>query len=351
MNDKHYLNSVIKIQNSYREHTQKRIKSKSSSSSVVTEKLIGHYSLKTNASIKAITEIELQNLFQALPELNSQSNCISHVSSTSPLYEIKYIIDNESKTEYYGETNINTGFKHGRGIQLFMDGSKYSGYFIDDHISFKGKLTQQSGDVYEGEWKNDKADGYGVCTQVNGAVYEGEWKNDYQEGKGKEVWPDGTEYEGEYHKGQRHGKGIFKWNDGSSYEGDFEYNYLNGKGVMIFKDKRKYIGEFKNNKMNGHGVFTWPDNRKYSGDYKDDKKEGYGVFEWGDGRIYKGNWKNGKQNGKGELYNPTTQTWKKGIWKEGKKINWIDNEDNVNNNNNHTNIPKTMTNEESDFEN
>ena len=120
--------------------------------------------------------------------------------------------------------------------------------------------------------------------------------------------------------------------------------------MMIFKDKRKYIGEFKNNKMNGHGVFTWPDNRKYSGDYKDDKKEGYGVFEWGDGRIYKGNWKNGKQNGKGELYNPTTQTWKKGIWKEGKKINWIDNEDNVNNNNNN-NIPKTMTNEESDFEN
>ena len=346
MNDKHCLDSVIKIQNSYREHTQKRVKSKSSSSSVLTEKLLGHYSLKTNASIKAISEIELQNLFQALPELNSQNSSLSHISSSSrtPSYEIRYIVDSDTKTEYYGETNINTGFKHGRGIQLFMDGSKYSGYFIDDHISFKGKLIQPSGEVYEGDWKNDKADGYGVCKQVNGAIYQGTWKNDYQEGRGKEVWPDGTEYEGEYHKGQRHGKGIFRWNDGSWYEGDFEHNHLNGKGVMTFKDKRKYFGEFKNNKMNGHGVFTWPDNRKYTGDYKDDKKEGYGVFEWGDGRIYKGTWKNGKQNGKGELFNPTTGLWKKGVWKKGKKINWIDSEDNVN-------IPKAIPNEESDFEN
>ena len=75
--------------------------------------------------------------------------------------------------------------------------------------------------------------------------------------------------------------------------------------------------------MNGFGKFEWPDGRKYEGNYKNDKKEGYGVFSWPDGRIYKGNWKNGRQEGEGEFYNPKNDTWKKGIWKEGKRIKWI----------------------------
>ena len=75
--------------------------------------------------------------------------------------------------------------------------------------------------------------------------------------------------------------------------------------------------------MDGSGVFTWPDGRKYQGDYKDDKKEGYGCFEWADGRKYRGYWKNGKQHGEGEFYNVATNTWKKGNWNEGRRVNWI----------------------------
>jgi hypothetical protein len=43
-----------------------------------------------------------------------------------------------------------------------------------------------------------------------------------------------------------------------------------------------------------------------------------------DGRKYKGRWKNGKQSGEGEFYNPKENTWKKGIWDDGKRISWID---------------------------
>jgi len=78
--------------------------------------------------------------------------------------------------------------------------------------------------------------------------------------------------------------------------------------------------------MDGEGTFTWPDGRQYIGNYKDDKKEGQGLFIWGDGRKYKGNWKNGKQHGEGEYYNPKDNNWKKGIWCEGRRINWIDEE-------------------------
>jgi hypothetical protein len=87
--------------------------------------------------------------------------------------------------------------------------------------------------------------------------------------------------------------------------------------------------------MDGEGVFVWPDGRKYHGQYKDDKKEGYGVFEWyltcnfrNDGRKYKGMWKNGKQHGEGEFWHPKENSWKRGIWNDGKRVRWT-NENNA----------------------
>ena len=50
-------------------------------------------------------------------------------------------------------------------------------------------------------------------------------------------------------------------------------------------------------------------------------------FEWANGKIYKGYWKNGKQDGEGEFYFPSDRKWKKGIWKEGKRVKWIQNSD------------------------
>lgn len=75
--------------------------------------------------------------------------------------------------------------------------------------------------------------------------------------------------------------------------------------------------------MNGKGEFTWPDGRKFIGMYKDDKKEGFGTFEWADGRKYKGNWLGGKQHGEGEFFNPKDQSWKKGKWNEGCRVQWL----------------------------
>ena len=76
--------------------------------------------------------------------------------------------------------------------------------------------------------------------------------------------------------------------------------------------------------MKGYGVFIWPNGRKYKGEYVDDKKEGYGTYYWPDGRIYEGMWKNGYQNGEGELFDPNLNKKRKGIWKNGKKVKWIE---------------------------
>ena len=207
----------------------------------------------------------------------------------------------EDKAIYYGEWDINRNVRHGRGIQISPDG-----------------------DIYEGDWLNDKPNGYGLYTQIDGTKYEGEWKDHKQNGKGKEIWPNGALYEGEFLDGKKNGKGKFIWSDGSIYEGNFENNYINGEGTYIFADKRKYTGNWVNNRLNGKGIFIWPDGKKYEGEYKDDKKEGFGTFEWTNGRKYKGNWKKGKQDGEGEFYFPLEQSWKKGVWKKGKRIKWVE---------------------------
>ena len=78
--------------------------------------------------------------------------------------------------------------------------------------------------------------------------------------------------------------------------------------------------------MHGKGTFTWPDGRKYEGDYKDDKKEGVGLFVWADGRKYNGCWKDGKQHGEGMFFNVSQGKWKKGIWENGKRMRWMEDE-------------------------
>lgn len=54
------------------------------------------------------------------------------------------------------------GVRNGRGVQVWEDGSRYEGEWINDRACGKGKLVHGNGDVYEGEWKDDKANGYGV---------------------------------------------------------------------------------------------------------------------------------------------------------------------------------------------
>ena len=96
-----------------------------------------------------ITKKELFYLESLYPPLNDDIPTIL-------LNNIEY----KNKSEYLGEWNINTGKRHGRGIQKWLDGSKYEGYFVADKAGIHGKLTHSNKDVYEGEWANDKAEGF-----------------------------------------------------------------------------------------------------------------------------------------------------------------------------------------------
>jgi hypothetical protein len=101
------------------------------------------------------------------------------------------VLDNGA--EYTGEWNQEKQ-KEGKGVQTWVDGSIYEGYWRKDKANGRGRLIHADGDVYTGDWKDDKAHGYGVYNHTDGAKYEGDWLEDKQHGEGKEVWPDGACY-------------------------------------------------------------------------------------------------------------------------------------------------------------
>ena len=209
-----------------------------------------------------------------------------------------YELDNCSI--YLGQWN-NKNQRHGKGIQFWIDGSKYEGYWKNDMTNGKGRLIYGDGEAYEGEWINDKAEGKGKYINTQGSIYFGEWKDDMPHGRGEEKWIDGSVYIGYYENGKKHGKAKFNWTDGSYYEGEFFNNEINGFGKYVWSDGRSYEGFWKNNKMNGKGTFIWPNGKKYIGEYQDDEKNGFGEFILEDGVKYIGTWKNGLQHGKGAL--------------------------------------------------
>ncbi|MCQ2819404.1 MAG: hypothetical protein MJ252_19250 [archaeon] len=311
-NDPHLLNTLIRVQSRIRGLiTRKKVKSSTKVKKFMPNDSSNKYTIITS---NKITDEDIKKLFQKYPPLND-----------NVAVELKQTVEYENRAIYYGEWSVELNERYGRGIQIWLDSSCYSGYWKHDKANIQGKLVHADGDVYEGEWKDDKADGYGVYTHIDGAKYEGYWKEDKQHGQGIETWLDGTKYVGNYCEGKKSGTGTFTWTDKSYYEGEFMDNNIHGKGMYVWNDNRKYRGEWKNNKMDGQGQFEWPDGRKYQGSYREDKKEGYGIFEWSDGRKYRGNWSNGKQDGEGEFYNVSSGTWRKGIWKDGKRVKWVEN--------------------------
>ena len=46
------------------------------------------------------------------------------------------------------------------------------------------------------------------------------------------------------------------------------------------------------------------------------------MFIWPDGRKFEGNWKNGVQDGEGQMGRDGKM--RQGIWKEGKRLRWLD---------------------------
>lgn len=219
---------------------------------------------------------------------------------------------------YIGQWNCYNE-RHGKGIQIWNDGSMYEGLWTHNRANGKGRFIHADGSVYEGDWVDDKANGEGIFMDKNGSRYEGRWKNNKRHGKGVETWPDASRYEGKYKYGKKNGFGRYLWPNGSLFEGEFQDDKRNGKGVYKWKDGRKYDGDWVDNRMDGHGTYEWPDGRSYVGEFRNDKKNGYGIFKWTNGNRYEGLWASDKQDGKGTMIYPNGER-RQGEWKNGMRI-------------------------------
>ena len=58
-------------------------------------------------------------------------------------------------------------------VQVWPDGARYEGQWLDNKASGRGQFWHADGDVYRGEWADDKANGQGRYDHANGAVYDG----------------------------------------------------------------------------------------------------------------------------------------------------------------------------------
>ena len=68
----------------------------------------------------------------------------------------------EDGHEYEGQWNTKTNMKHGKGYQIWYDGSIYEGYWKFDKAYGRGRLIHADGDIYEGDWVDDRAHGFGT---------------------------------------------------------------------------------------------------------------------------------------------------------------------------------------------
>ncbi|CAG9331807.1 unnamed protein product [Blepharisma stoltei] len=212
-------------------------------------------------------------------------------------------VELEDGSIYEGEWN-ELGEKHGLGVEIGQDGSKYVGYFKNNKKAGNGRFISADGELYEGEFKRGQPSGNGVLQKPDGSRYEGSFRNGTPYGKGKEKLEDGSIFEGEFKNGQKNGTGIIRWENGNVFE-----------------------GEFKNDIIEGYGVFTWAEGKKYEGEWKDSLMHGHGVLTWPNGQVYDGEFKEGKQDGEGTqtFENKKTKTFetRRGIWKNGNRTEWL----------------------------
>jgi hypothetical protein len=209
-----------------------------------------------------------------------------------------YHIPNESI--YSGQTRINNT-KHGYGVLIKNDGSKYEGYWRDNVFTGWGRIIDIEGNLTEGVFVDAILNGKGIKASLNGNIYIGDFVNNVREGKGKEITNEHV-YEGEFKDDKKNGKGklVYKLIK-DTYVGEFVDNAITGSGYYVWGNKDSYKGTFVNGKMHGKGLYKWPNGGEYYGDYVNNIKEGFGIFRWNNGKTYEGEFKNGKPNGMGKL--------------------------------------------------
>ena len=246
------------------------------------------------------------------------------------------------KNSSINDARIKTGF----GKLIFNDNSIFKCHFHENKANGIGQyIDKVNNEEFIGEYKSNIPIGYGI---YNNIIAErkcmGYFKLNGLNGIGiEESIEDGYTYYGEFDKNRKHGYGTLQWKEGITYEGQFYRNQMNGYAIIKYPGNKFYKGQINNGKMEGFGEFIWGREKKYCGYYKNDKRNGFGIFLWNIPIIqseqdyyyfenikgYIGFWSDGNMNGVGVKISEAKIKY--GIWKNGIKMEWIEEEKKIKN--------------------
>ena len=177
-----------------------------------------------------------------------------YVSKEEPIYRASVQKETPVVIKNVNPETVTSGLlRNGLGEEVFYNGSKYVGNYIDGNRTGKGVLTSKNGDVYTGGFLNGQKHGEGEMIFSNGSTYFGSYAYGDKSGKGRMSWFYGDTYTGDWVENKQTGKGVIEWNSGGKYSGEFEEDNLTGVGTLQFKDGSSCEGRYESGRLVGMG--------------------------------------------------------------------------------------------------
>jgi len=152
-----------------------------------------------------------------------------------------------ARWRYEGEIDVETGYKDGWGVMRNLDqDTVYKGQWYRNMACGLGVYRENESTTrlpyYIGDFDAEVSHGKGIQVYEDGSVYEGEFVSDRMEGFGTFLWASGKKYVGHFRKNKRHGFGTLFWTDGVKHTGEFVKNETHGKGVVTYPNGEEYEG-------------------------------------------------------------------------------------------------------------
>lgn len=140
--------------------------------------------------------------------------------------------DLDGGASYY-EGEFKLFLRSGNGtLENTETGQKYVGEFLADKCHGKGKQVWPDGSQYDGQWCKGRKHGQGIYISPTNLKYEGAWEDGRRHGKGIQEYANGDKYDGWWYNGQCSGLGIYFFADGSQYQGAWNHGKYDGAGIL-----------------------------------------------------------------------------------------------------------------------
>ncbi|MEM9930021.1 MAG: caspase family protein [Bacteroidota bacterium] len=164
---------------------------------------------------------------------------------------------------------------NGQGTYAYVDGSRYSGQFLEGRPHGQGEFTYPNGDRHQGRFAFGLPHGQGTRTNADGEVKTGNW------------------IEG----------GLQVKNNQFAGQGCLSGNCQSGYGTYRFRQGDRYEGTFLAGVPDGNGIVHYQNGDRYEGQMAKGAFEGYGTYYELSGGIYQGRWRNGEYQGNTRVAN------------------------------------------------